>query len=208
MGARYTDEFLLAAAARVFHRSGFHAASMADIAIEAGATKPTLYARLGGKDAIYDRVMERIASSLLGALAPLYDQVGDLTAEEAAYLPVAEFFAWVRRKPHDFELLFVPTAAAPTGVDHRAKALASLTDMLADANARFLRGRGLSPGRATGLLAAQIVGVLDHGARHAVQHDLLDRVDLATFTATFILHGLEGASPEALRRRPEPQSPI
>lgn len=201
MATRYSDEHLLDAAARVFVREGFHATGMAELAAEAGATKPTLYARLGAKDAVYDRTMEHIADDLVGTMTAALADVGTLTAEEAAHRPVATFYAWVRAHPVGFELLIVRGAEAPTGIDHHGRAIAALTDLLTRANAAFLRGHGLRPGRATGLLAAQIVGMLDHGARHAVEHDLLDR-DLATFTTAVILHGLSGASPEALRRRP------
>src|SRR4051794_33436740 len=150
----YSDELLLDAAADVFHRHGFRDGSMLDIAQRAGVTRPTLYARFGNKDALYDRVMERIGESLVGAMTAAYEGVETATAEQATQRMVKAFFDWVRAYPASFHLLFARDQGAPTGVDHGERALARLTDLVHDGCAAFLRGRGMRPGRVTRLIAA------------------------------------------------------
>jgi AcrR family transcriptional regulator len=194
----YSDELLLDAAADVFHRQGFHDSSMLDIAQRAGVTKPTLYARFGNKETLYDRVMERIAESLVDAMNAAYEGVETATAEEATRRIVRAFFDWVRAHPAGFHLLFASDQGAPTGVDHGERALAQLTELVTDASAAFLRGRGMRSGRVTGLIAANAVGVMHSSARWAVDHDALDRIDLSAFATTLMLHGLEGVDPEVI----------
>ena len=201
----YSDELLLDAATEVFHRRGFRDASMVEVAAEAGATKPTLYARFGSKEALYDRVMERIAESLIAAMTAGYEGIDDESAEDATHRPPKAFFDWVRSHPVGFHLLFTADQGAPTGVDHRDRALTRLTDLIAQATANYLRQRGLRSGRLTGLLAAYGVGVMHHGALWAVEHDELDRIDVSGLATAFILNGLHGVDPDTLatlRRRP------
>jgi AcrR family transcriptional regulator len=203
---RFSDDALLDAAAEVFRRAGFQKASMLAIAQEAGATKPTLYARFGSKERLYDRVLERTAGSLMETMSAAYAQAAEADPYEAAALPARVFFAWARTRPTGFFLLFATEQSAPTGVDHRERALDALTELITRANSAFLRARGLGPGRATGLLAAYFVGVLHRGALWAAEHDARGRFDISAFTAQFILQGLGGVSPEAissLRRRAE-----
>jgi AcrR family transcriptional regulator len=194
----YSDEMLLDAATDVFHRRGFHESSMLDIAHRAGVTKPTLYARFGSKEAIYDRVMERIGESLVHAMTAAFAGVETATAEEATRRPVKAFFDWVRAHPAWFHLLFASDQGAPTGVDHGGRALAGLTGLVTEASAAFLRGRGMPSGRVTGLIAANVVGVMHSSARWAVDHDALDRVDLSGFVTTLVLNGLEGVDPAVI----------
>jgi AcrR family transcriptional regulator len=202
---RYPDELLLGAAAEVFHERGFHEASMQEIAERAGATKPTLYARFGSKDVLYDRAMERIANSMIAEMADAYERAQADTPEEATQRCCEAFFDWVKSNQVGFHLLLAADQGAPTGIDHRRRALTALTDLLVDAMTAYLHGLGLRPGPATGLIAAYAVGVFDYGARWAVENDALDRLDIAGFTSTFTLRGLQGLSPDAvsslLRRR-------
>jgi len=202
---KYSDELLLSAAAAVFHERGFHEASMVEIAERAGATKPTLYSRFGSKEAVYDRALEAIADSLIAHMAVAYSRAQADSFEDAAHHTAGAFFDWVKANPVGFALLFSSHQGAPTGIDHRERALAGLTRVLADAMGQYLRQVGSRPGPATGLIAAYAIGVLDHGARWAVENDALDRLDLPGFTATFTLSGLAGMSPDVvsdlLRRR-------
>lgn len=202
----YADAVLLDAATQVFRERGFHDASMVEMAARAGATKPTLYARFGSKGQVYDRVMERASDGLLAAMRDGMAGVPAGTAENATLQPVQAFFAWVRADPDGFQLLFGHGYGVPTGVDHRALALGQLTKMVAALNADYLRERELRAGRATGLIAASVVGLLHAAALWAVETRAIDRMDVASFVATFVLSGLTGVSPAAaqtLRRPPQ-----
>jgi AcrR family transcriptional regulator len=70
---------LVDAAARVFAARGFEAASMDDIAHEAGAGKPTLYRYFAGKDALFEAVF----IDALDALEARLD-IAEATADEPA----------------------------------------------------------------------------------------------------------------------------
>jgi AcrR family transcriptional regulator len=202
---KYSDELLLDAAAEVFHARGFHDASMVEIAEQAGATKPTLYTRFGSKEALYDLTLQRIGDSLITHMAEAYERAQTDTPEDATQRTAEAFYDWVKSNQVGFRLLLATDQGAPTGVDHRERALAALTDLLVDAMAEALRTRGSRRGPATELIATFAIGVLDYGARWAVENDALDRLDLPSFTATFTLSGLQGLSPEVvsslLRRR-------
>ncbi|WP_431508403.1 TetR/AcrR family transcriptional regulator [Mycobacterium sp.] len=193
---RYPDELLLDAAAEVFHGHGFHDASMVDIAARAGVTKPTLYARLGSKDLLYDRVMERIAQSLIDAMIAGYEGVETEEMAEAIARPTRAFFGWVRANPVGFHLLFERDHGTVAGVDYRDRALGTLTELVESGNTRYLRERGLRRGRATGLVAAACVGIWDHVARWAAAHHLLDDVDPVEVCTALIASGLQGVNPE------------
>lgn len=74
-----TREALLAAAARVFVRRGFHGATIREIAEEAGFTNPVLYYHFAGKEGLYHEVIRGafeqlealIVAGMDGADAPL-----------------------------------------------------------------------------------------------------------------------------------------
>jgi AcrR family transcriptional regulator len=194
--AVHSDDALARAAAEVFLARGFHDASMLDIARHAGATKPTLYARFGSKEALYDRTLERIADSLIAHMAIAYSRVRGQRAIDQTHAAAAAFFAWVKANPVGFRLLLGTDRGAPTGTDHGQRALASLTGLLVDAMTEYARRRGRQTPAAIELAAATVVGAFDYGARWAVEHDALDRLDVAAFTATFTLSGLQGLGPD------------
>jgi AcrR family transcriptional regulator len=171
---------------------------MHDIAQRAGVTKPTLYTRFGGKEALYDRVMERIAQSLADAMTAANEGLETATAEQATRGIVKAFFDWVRANPAGYAVLFATDRGAPTGVDHGERALARLTELVTEGCVAFLRGRGMRTGRVTGLVAASAVGVMYSSARWAVENDALERMDLSAFATTLMLQGLSGVDPEVI----------
>jgi AcrR family transcriptional regulator len=66
--ARHEAE-ILAAAERIFAREGYLAATMAEVASEAGFAIGTLYNLFGSKDAIFDRLHERHLEALANRIA-------------------------------------------------------------------------------------------------------------------------------------------
>lgn len=84
---------MLDAAVEVFSRSGFHPASMDEIADAAGVSKPMIYAYLGSKDDLFsacivreaERLMERIAAAVPTGLTP----------DERLYRGLLAFFEFV-----------------------------------------------------------------------------------------------------------------
>jgi AcrR family transcriptional regulator len=83
-----TRQQLLEAAARVFARRGYAAASVDDLAEEAGFTVGALYSNFGGKQELFMAAFERHCDqdlvqvqALLGADLPLEEQLDALTRE-------------------------------------------------------------------------------------------------------------------------------
>lgn len=69
---------ILDAAERVFARAGFHAATMNDVAAEAGMSPGNLYRYFASKDAIIAGMSERDRSMLAADFAALHPNDGDL----------------------------------------------------------------------------------------------------------------------------------
>src|ERR671921_2625438 len=67
---------LLDAAGRVFARLGYEAASVEDIAFEAGVGKPTVYRYFAGKEALFEAVFERALDELEGRLDGVLERDG------------------------------------------------------------------------------------------------------------------------------------
>ena len=79
---------LLEAATRIFARLGFEAASVEDIAFEAGVGKPTVYRYFAGKESLFEAVFGQALDDLetrldvvLNEERPFPDQLGALIAE-------------------------------------------------------------------------------------------------------------------------------
>jgi AcrR family transcriptional regulator len=187
---RFTDEALLDAAASVFYARGYHAAQMTDLAEAAGTTKPTLYARLGSKEQLYIRVLEREAGLLTSFLYSSYDQAAGQPLSEMIEISMLAFFRYARDRRAGFELLFRGEPSAPgQQVGERAmqQVTAEIAKLFADFNRRS--GRSDSPGDA--LLAAAGVGV----ARQVCQYALDNGYDLEAAGAVagaFTEAGLRG----------------
>lgn len=61
-----TREDILFAAARTFAHAGYHATRMQEIAADAGYSVPSLYAYFRSKQQIFDAVIDRLRTELLG----------------------------------------------------------------------------------------------------------------------------------------------
>ena len=87
------EQQMLDAAVKVFSRRGFHAASMDEIAEDAGISKPMVYAYLGTKEELFvaclHREGTRMMEAIAGAAAP------DLPADERLWRGLRAFFGFV-----------------------------------------------------------------------------------------------------------------
>lgn len=110
-------EAIVAAAADLFDRNGFHGTSIDDIGAAAGISGPGLYRHFDGKDAIltavFDRIWERLrpvvatAASLdpATALRSLVDAHVDLALEDAAALMLLS--RELRHVPEEYQRLAI-----------------------------------------------------------------------------------------------------
>src|SRR4051812_48519646 len=91
---------LIAAAARVFARSGFHGASLDEIASEAGYTTGAIYWHFGGKDDLFLAVFEAYTTTRVHEYAAIQRAVDDGELPPRAWAD-----QWMQRLHNEPELL-------------------------------------------------------------------------------------------------------
>ncbi|GAA4463552.1 TetR/AcrR family transcriptional regulator [Phytohabitans houttuyneae] len=87
------EQQMLDSAVRVFSRRGFHAASMDEIAEDAGISKPMVYAYLGTKEELFVACLEREGTRLMEAIAA--EVVGADTPDQQLWRGLRAFFTFV-----------------------------------------------------------------------------------------------------------------
>src|SRR3954469_20562607 len=102
---RISDEAILDAATAVFATEGYDRANMDAIAARAGATKPTLYARFGSKDELFDAAVRREDELRKGRLFEAYGAGDERPFRERLHGWVAAYFDFVRDRPDGFALV-------------------------------------------------------------------------------------------------------
>ena len=172
---------LLAAALHVFVKTGYHAASMDEIAAQAGVTKPVLYQHFGSKRDLYMAVLEAGSEDFLAtirqALESTTNNEGRVEATVAAYL---EF---VNREDATYRLLFESDLVNSPDVRNTVRRVddicaAMLSQVIAE-------DTGLSPEEAT-LLAYGMLGM----AMAAAKYFLTTDDELTTESAATLLGAL------------------
>ena len=168
---RVSEDSLLDAARDVFDKRGYHGAQVAEIALHAGTTKPTLYARLGGKEEVYRRVVEREALVLKGWFYEVYEQAEDLPLSQFVYAGVEPIFRCARERRAGFDMLF-RSELGGAGRMTSERGIGEVIDQLTAAIVRRVRrfDRELTPASA-GALAAAATGVALQVCEYAIDHD-------------------------------------
>ncbi|MGI5212416.1 TetR/AcrR family transcriptional regulator [Plantactinospora sp. CA-290183] len=87
------EQQMLDAAVKVFSRRGFHAASMDEIADQAGISKPMVYAYLGSKEELFTACLHREGTRLMEAIVGAV--VPELPFEQRLWLGLRAFFRFV-----------------------------------------------------------------------------------------------------------------
>jgi len=109
-------EQLLDAADRAVRRSGA-TVSMAEIAAEAGVTKPILYRSFADKAGLYRALAERYTGTLLASLQRALATPGTLRDRTSA--TVSAYLSLVRSEPQAYRFVMAGTGAAEAGVRTR-----------------------------------------------------------------------------------------
>lgn len=87
------EQQMLDAAVKVFSRRGFHAASMDEIAVDAGISKPMVYAYLGSKEALFIKCVHREGTRMMGAIVAAVEP--GLPPDEQLWRGLRAFFGFV-----------------------------------------------------------------------------------------------------------------
>lgn len=183
---------VLDAAERVIARDGA-AASVDAIALEAGLTKPSLYARVGDRASLSDRLAARLAERLVRtAGAPLADGLGRQA--------LADCFRCTLDELHRHRELFLfvtrgSSADAAARTLHLAERSAEpMAELLTDW--RLRQGLDVSVARPW---AFGLVGMLNMVALWWLHEGDRDAAHLADELADLAWHGLDGPAPPGAR---------
>ncbi len=199
----HPDEALLRAASSVFAREGFSAASVARIAEQAGATKPTLYARFGSKADLYEATIAHHSDAIRAHLFEAYDQATNLGLAEAIKAGVDAWFAFAEANPDGMRLLFGEDAGAESPLASRTTE--AIVQRLATLTEHFANRAGHPATDAAPVIGAMLVGACVHAIRRCLDDPTLNPEAVSALTTSFLAAASQGLDPElyeAIRRTP------
>lgn len=131
---------MLDAAVKVFSRRGFHAASMDEIAEDAGISKPMVYAYLGTKEELFiaclHRETARMVVAIAGAAAP------DLPADQRLWRGLRAFFGFVGAHRDGWAVLYRQARGSQPFAAELATMRTRLVEVVAGMLDHALRARG------------------------------------------------------------------
>lgn len=187
----HSDESLLEAARAEFAASGYSAASMDDIAASAGTTKPTLYARFGGKSELYEISVRERAQALLNHLFASYEGAGELPVADMINAATRSYFDFFAEHPEDFDLLFAPDRSRPA-TDLADEILDRIIGGITGLVERVLQRSGRVAPHQARLIAAMMVGVAHHALRQATHDEGIDRDNAVRLATSFVDAAVRG----------------
>ena len=168
-----SEDVFLDAATDLFAQQGYGATSVDQIALRAGSTKPTLYARFPSKEELYARAVEREAALLTRHLFAAYDRAEREGLREGVSLGMRAAFEFAQLRPDGTALLFEPDTSAPSG-EASARAVRQVVERVAQIMRPMLVGESEGGLAGAELLAALMVSLSNAGIRHARQHGIRD----------------------------------
>ncbi|MET8906183.1 TetR/AcrR family transcriptional regulator [Micromonospora sp. NPDC004551] len=165
------EQQMLDAAVKVFSRRGFHAASMDEIADDAGISKPMVYAYLGTKEELFvaclHREGTRMMEAIAGAAAP------DLPADERLWRGLRAFFGFVGAHRDGWAVLY----RQARGEQPFAAELATMRGRLVEVVAGMLDHALRAKGREVGVTDLEVVAYALVGATESLADWLADHPD-------------------------------
>ncbi|MFI7306729.1 TetR/AcrR family transcriptional regulator [Micromonospora aurantiaca] len=177
------EQQMLDAAVKVFSRRGFHAASMDEIADDAGISKPMVYAYLGTKEELFiaclHRESTRMMEAIAGAAAP------DLPADERLWRGLRAFFGFVGAHRDGWAVLY----RQARGSQPFAAELAAMRGRLVEVVAGMLDHALRASGREIGATDLEVVAYALVGASESLADWLADHPEAdAGKTATRMMN--------------------
>ncbi|MFI5926668.1 TetR/AcrR family transcriptional regulator [Micromonospora sp. NPDC051543] len=195
------EQQMLDAAVKVFSRRGFHAASMDEIAEDAGISKPMVYAYLGTKEELFvaclHREGTRMMQAIAGAAAP------DLPADERLWRGLKAFFGFVGAHRDGWAVLYRQARGEQPFAGELAAMRARLVEVVAGMLDHALReeGREIAPTDLE-VVAYALVGATESLADWLADHPEADpektatrMMNVAWLGAAQLLHGVTWRPP-------------
>ena len=171
---------MLDAAGRAFAAHGFHAASMDEIAADAGISKPMLYNYFGSKQGLYVAFVERDGRELLESMRLAGSP--DAPAGERLLAGILAFLTYVDEHRSGWAVLY---REAATQGGSLAAEVAALRERIAGLLARLL---------GSDALAHAFVGAGESLANWWLEHPEEPKEQVAALLMSLAAAGLAGAS--------------
>lgn len=177
-------EQILDVALDVFASSGFHGASMNDIAEAAGVTKPVLYQHFDSKRDLYKSLLDEVGLRLLDSIAKATAEATD--GKSQTDLGFRAYFRWVSDDHAGFRLLF---GSGTSNDEEFVESVAKITASAAEATAPLIAVDIPESTRRT--LAHALVGMAEGASRRLVElGDAFDPDQIADEVSTLAWAGL------------------
>ena len=179
---------LLAAALEVFVHTGFHTASMDEIAAKAGVTKPVLYQHFGSKRDLYLAVLDSGARDFLETMQIALESTRD--NQDRVQATIAAYLDFITREDAAYRLVFESDLANAPDVGERVR---RVDEISANMISRIIaEDTGLLPDEAT-LLAYGLMGLAQTAAQQFLTTpEHLDRQTAAKLLAALAWRGISG----------------
>jgi AcrR family transcriptional regulator len=196
------EQQMLDAAVKVFSRRGFHAASMDEIADDAGISKPMVYAYLGTKEELFVACLHREGTKMMEAIAGA--AVPDLPADVRLWRGLRAFFGFVGAHRDGWAVLY----RQARGEQPFAGELATMRGRLVEVVAGMLDHALRAQGREVGPTDLEVVAYALVGATESLADWLADHPDadpektatrmmnVAWLGAAQLLHGATWRPPQ------------
>jgi AcrR family transcriptional regulator len=192
-GYRIATEAMLDAATIVFAAEGFDRGSMDAIAAEAGATKPTLYARFGSKEKLFEAAVAREYEIRKLRLFDAYAASDAVPFRERLHRWTSAYFDLVRERPDAFVLIAEGERHPGAGAAIR-RANAEIVDRIAELVAQISARRSRPGAR---LVASMISGIFTACGRE-ISAGRVDVEKAAALCESFLLGALREVDPELI----------
>ncbi len=186
LNATARREQLVDVAVGVFAKNGYHAASMNDVAVAAGVTKPVVYQHFASKKDLYIALLDEVGRRLLTRISKATAEAVDGRTQTLAGF--SAYFHWVADDHDAFLLLF---GSGPRSDDDFADAVRRVTDGVASAIASLITVDISAEHRET--LAHAIVGMAESASRKLIDSGTSFEPDrIAEQLAVLAWSGLRG----------------
>ena len=181
---------LLGVALRVFAERGYHDASMNDIAVAAGVTKPVLYQHFTSKRELFTELLADVGRDLQDTITKAVAAADG--PRQMVELGFAGYFNYVSRHRDAFKLFYGGSLARDTEF---AELVSQVERTIAGLVAGLIEIEGLSPSQRQ-VLGHGIVGMIEGASIHWLNTNSdADPATLAQQLADLAWRGLRGVTP-------------
>jgi AcrR family transcriptional regulator len=181
---------LLEVALRVFAERGYHDASMNDIAVAAGVTKPVLYQHFTSKRELFTELLADVGRDLQDTIIKAVASADG--PRQMVELGFAGYFDYVSRHRNAFKLFYGGSLARDSEF---AELVGQVERTIAGLVAGLIEIEGLSPGQRQ-VLGHGIVGMIEGASIHWLNANSdADPTTLAQQLADLAWRGLRGVTP-------------